>query len=742
MINICIIHYNTPELTDALVKSIEHFTPNSNIYIFDNSDKRPFVTAGEYPNVTVLDNTKGQIINFDEWLEKYPNRYRSRGALNNFGSAKHCYSVQKFMDMFNENFILLDSDVLLKRDITSLCNENFVYVGEIGVHKRLGTKRVYPFICYINNKYCKSKDIKYYNESFMHGLFFSAESERYDTGGGFYMMSRKENVKEIKYSDYVVHYEAGSWKKENSAGSGLTSKQWLEKNKNLWNFDKNGIVLSLTSYKERLRFIPQVLKPIWNGSVKPIKTVLSLDEKDVPFINSESPELKSFIDSGRVELIVSREDIKPHTKYFFAMKKYRNNIIVTIDDDIIYPQDTIESLYKGYLIHPDCIIARRVHKIRKDSEGKLMAYNKWDFECIKEKGPSKFLFATGVGGVLYPPNILEINDSLLSEIKKCLNADDVYLKYLQAKKGISVYYVGPNKKVGLKVISGSQKKALSFTNTQKVRNIENNDDYMKKFPPFIPKSKVIYTCITGGYDNILQPQKIDMDFDYICFTDDKEWLEKGFEGVWEFRAIPESLKHLSPVQQQRTIKICPHRYLSEYDISLWIDGSIQIKDNLAGWVEETLNKDKACSIFIPRHPSRNCIYEEAKACIGLKKDKEEIINKQIEEYKKEGFPHNIGMVQSGIILRKHNEAQCKKLMESWAEKLLANSIRDQLSFNYVLWKNSEVKVYLLDKMIFRSKWFQWNSNHKRKPSPKKEKKKTGSATLTKSQLQTALNGWF
>ena len=42
MINICIVHYNTPLLTEYLIKSINKFTPNSKIYIFDNSDKEPF----------------------------------------------------------------------------------------------------------------------------------------------------------------------------------------------------------------------------------------------------------------------------------------------------------------------------------------------------------------------------------------------------------------------------------------------------------------------------------------------------------------------------------------------------------------------------------------------------------------------------------------------------------------------------------------------------------------------------
>lgn len=88
MVKICIVHYNTPNLTDALVRSIKRNTPDSYIYIFDNSDVNPWVK--HYDNMTVFDNTKGQIINFEEWLTHYPKRDRGIGAaVNDFGSAKH-----------------------------------------------------------------------------------------------------------------------------------------------------------------------------------------------------------------------------------------------------------------------------------------------------------------------------------------------------------------------------------------------------------------------------------------------------------------------------------------------------------------------------------------------------------------------------------------------------------------------------------------------------------------------------
>ena len=62
--NIVIVHYNTPELTYATIQSVRKFTPGCDFIIFDNSDTRPFKIQDE--DITIYDNTKGNLINFEE----------------------------------------------------------------------------------------------------------------------------------------------------------------------------------------------------------------------------------------------------------------------------------------------------------------------------------------------------------------------------------------------------------------------------------------------------------------------------------------------------------------------------------------------------------------------------------------------------------------------------------------------------------------------------------------------------
>ena len=240
--NVCIVHFNTPVLTAHLVKSINKHMPGANIYIFDNSDKRPFINA--FNNVTVFDNTKGGLINFDLWLKKYPDRVKSGGKANNWGSAKHAYSVEKCMELINEPFVLLDSDVLIKKDFTSLYDESVYYKGEVIYQPNSKVKRVLPFICFINTPLCKQNGVHYFDEKYMHGLRVGTIGDRYDTGAAMYLLAEKKKAphREIKVSDYIVHYGNGSWTdaaEKMKKPKHMPPMDWLNKYKDLWS-DGNG----------------------------------------------------------------------------------------------------------------------------------------------------------------------------------------------------------------------------------------------------------------------------------------------------------------------------------------------------------------------------------------------------------------------------------------------------------------------------------------------------------------------
>lgn len=72
--------------------------------------------------------------------------------------------------------------------------------------------------------------------------------------------------------------------------------------------------------------------------------------------------------------------------------------------------------------------------------------------------------------------------------------------------------------------------------------------------------------------------------DFICFTDNPQLEFQS--GNWNIRNMPDELTYLSKIKQQRVVKVCPHKYLSEYETTLWIDGNITVMSDVWKFVSK------------------------------------------------------------------------------------------------------------------------------------------------------------
>ena len=195
-------------------------------------------------------------------------------------------------------------------------------------------------------------------------------------------------------------------------------------------------IVSLTSHGARLKHVHKTIDTILRGTYTPSKIVLTVYKDDIDLV---SDYLKN-----KCEIIVGEKNLKSHLKYFYAMQKYRDIPIVTIDDDCFYPTNFLELLWESYLKHPNCVSAYRVHR-PTIKNNKLTHYGEWKRNFQGIKTPNPLLMSTGVGGVLYPENILDITDEDLKYINEFPTTDDIFLFYKELKKGIKVVYV-PNQK--------------------------------------------------------------------------------------------------------------------------------------------------------------------------------------------------------------------------------------------------------------------------------------------------------
>ena len=228
-------------------------------------------------------------------------------------------------------------------------------------------------------------------------------------------------------------------------------------------------------------------------------------------------------------------------------------------------------------------------------------------------------------------------------------------------------------------------------------------EYMMKYNGFSDQfggKGVVYCAITGGYDEIPEPEVKDPKLDYVLFTDNPP---ENYQGLWQIRKLENPLG-LSLPRLARWAKMHPFDLFPEYDWSIWIDGKLQILSNLTEYVG--LYKKKCGMLCFPHYDCPS-LQDGMEAIIYNKKADPEILQKQFDTYKAAGYPLNSFIVETGCIVRNHHDKKLKKVMDDWWNELISyDHNRDQMSFNYACWKNGYdydiCNLEIFDNMWMRS----------------------------------------
>lgn len=200
----------------------------------------------------------------------------------------------------------------------------------------------------------------------------------------------------------------------------------------------------------------------------------------------------------------------------------------------------------------------------------------------------------------------------------------------------------------------------------------------------------IYTALTGGYDDLMQPAVIDDRFDYFCFSND---IPKENIGIWKVRKFEGSFPNKQI--ESRYPKMHPWEILPEYDYSVYMDANIRIESQ--EFYESILSKvQNQVPLSGIKHPFRVCAYIEGYEVFtyGLEKSFATIV-KEMRFIRKEGLPRRYGMYEANIILRNHSDERIKRQCTLWWEMINKYSRRDQLAYSYTLWKERLPFDYLI-----------------------------------------------
>jgi hypothetical protein len=165
------------------------------------------------------------------------------------------------------------------------------------------------------------------------------------------------------------------------------------------------------------------------------------------------------------------------------MKDYPGDLIVTIDDDLLYPEYLLECLMQEHKKYPQAVIASRVHEMRFDEEGRILPYMQWGYEYDASKDNASLSYmATGGAGTLYPPGALEevfFSKDLIKELS--YTTDDLWLKVGEIKAGVPVKMASKKIWKNTYELPTANKDALSNKNVYGGKNDANMKKIMEYF---------------------------------------------------------------------------------------------------------------------------------------------------------------------------------------------------------------------------------------------------------------------
>jgi len=236
--------------------------------------------------------------------------------------------------------------------------------------------------------------------------------------------------------------------------------------------------------------------------------------------------------------------------------------------------------------------------------------------------------------------------------------------------------IGPGKKKRLSLLFAEISSILIKTKTPKLKTPAPNY--------FSDEAIAVYTVVFGHYDHLYEP---------LCRPDNCRFFlisdtlcpPKG--SAWERLALPEELQSrlngMNHTEKNRFLKMLPHLLFPDFRYSVYLDGNIQMVSDPT----EFINHMPACGFSAHRHVSRNCVYEEAKAIVLQKRAPEEAMEELVTYLKQQNMPASYGLIECPVLVRRHHQPECVKLMEEWWALFERFPYRDQMLLPLVLYRN-------------------------------------------------------
>lgn len=238
------------------------------------------------------------------------------------------------------------------------------------------------------------------------------------------------------------------------------------------------MIVSMTTYPGRVDQVWKTIVTLMNQTMAPKRIILWLAEEQFP--TKELPVSLKRLQKRGLEIKFC-DDLKSHKKYYEAFLQFPGEVIVTADDDIFYPEDHLEKLWKMHLEFPDSVICHWSHKIAVDDKGTFIPYNAWKDNSREQ--PAFSTLAVGCNGILYPPtdwSEILFDKTYIEGI--ALKTDDLWLKVMEILSDVKTVNCNDKILIYFNILS-TRKSGLWTDNTGEEKNndlVWNN--LMEEFP--------------------------------------------------------------------------------------------------------------------------------------------------------------------------------------------------------------------------------------------------------------------
>lgn len=252
------------------------------------------------------------------------------------------------------------------------------------------------------------------------------------------------------------------------------------------------VIISLTTWGERIGNIPRVLNSIFAQTKQPHAIVLNIaDDVQIP------ADVASYIDSHKSIIVNRVEDTKVWKKFIPTFSLFPNDCIICIDDDFVYPQGMIEDFMRVHKNYPNNPIS-----------GNRVKWFSLDCHCG---------CASLVMYKWFKPILRYIDDDVMAN---CKSSDYTYT-YLLASIGIKYVHTGS---LYFKNMQAIESKGAWTSNAGRLTNVPDTHKYLiHKIKKVSPKP-IIFACIPYNSDKNLGKAYNDFanlvpNDAWICFFD-------------------------------------------------------------------------------------------------------------------------------------------------------------------------------------------------------------------------------